>query len=85
MLGQGAMLFQSRHMHSCRVAFMAIEAVLGVARMKVMHFPIPGHFGKDRCSRDGGHPTIPFYHRLCRARQVRHPVAIDQHGLSCHR
>ena len=84
MLGQGAMLFQGRHVHRCRVAFVAVEAILGVTGMQGMHFAIPGHFGKDRRGGNGRHPAVTLYHRLRRARQRWHPIAINKHGLRRH-
>ena len=81
MLGQGAMLFQGRHVYRCRVAFVAVEAILGVAFVERMHFAIPRHFGENRSGRDGRYAPVPFYHRFRRAGQRRHPIAINEHRL----
>jgi len=37
----------------CRVAFVAVEPVPGIANVEVAHLPIAGDLGDDRRGRDG--------------------------------
>ena len=42
-----------------RVTAMAVEAVLGVERVELVHQPVPVHFSQDRCGGDCNKSTLP--------------------------
>ena len=47
MLGQGAMFVQGGKVHLGGVTLVAIESVLGILFVELLHLPVPGHLGQN--------------------------------------
>ena len=81
MLGQSTMLFQRGQMHLGRVTLVAVETILGVLLVKLLHFTVASHLGQNGGRRNRRYPTVTLHHRLCRTDKLGDAVTVHQHAV----
>lgn len=57
------------------------QSIPRIELVKLSHFPVTAHFGKNRCGTDGSHPSVTLNHGLGTAGQFRAAIAVHQHMM----